>query len=108
MTPKNIIVPLPDEQDSNMQGKGPIFYTVTEVLKRYPIIGKLGWTERDLETWVEQRVIFGDYTTADPPVLQIDKDSIEMFLTFYKEQLQQRSSAVQRDIDRAEKKKPGK
>ncbi|MCH2229168.1 MAG: hypothetical protein MK105_02395 [Crocinitomicaceae bacterium] len=87
--------------------KKPIFYSTKELFEKYPTISERGWTVEDLETWVKQDIIIGRFADDSPSQVEIEKESIEAFLTYHNNHLLDRNRRVEEGVDVAREKPSG-
>ncbi|MBI3136059.1 MAG: hypothetical protein HYZ14_15385 [Bacteroidetes bacterium] len=91
-----------------MKGRTPIFFTVKDLFKRYPTIVERGWTEEDFEFWVSRDLITGRHREHEPNVLEIEQESIEIFLAYHNAHLKLRNDRLSEDIERVKKELRGR
>ncbi len=108
MSDKNNVVHLNDRKGLNMEGNSPIFYTVSQLIEKYPTIKERGWTADDFELWVSQDIITGKHQDETPGLLEIEIESFEDFLEYHNNHLLKRAERVQKNIDSQKKRPAGK
>lgn len=107
MTERNNVLSLHDQGGLEMSAEKPTFYTIEELLERYPIILQRGWDKEDLDLLVRKDIIIGKWQEENPAVLEVEKESIEAFLAYHNKHILARVKRVEAGLENL-KKSPSK
>ena len=103
MTVHQNFVYLPNTEAQDMKSQKLTYYSVDDLYRLYPTIETRGWTEYDFEVWINQDIISGRVSGKKPKLVEIEKESFELFLNYHTSFLKWRTEQVQEGLSNFEK-----
>ena len=103
MTIHENFVYLHDTEPQDMKSQKLIYYSVDDLYRLYPTVETRGWTAYDFEIWINQDIISGKVSGKKPKLVEIEKESFELFLKYHTTFLKWRTEQVKKGLSSFEK-----